>query len=152
MPQGHAYLCAVMDWHTRYVLGWAVSNTMDAALTREALENAVKNCQKLPEIFNTDHGSQFTSPEWVGKLEGLGIKVSMDGKGRWMDNVFIERLWRTLKYEDVYLKEYGTLCDLRRGLREWFTRYNAWRTHQALGNRTPEKAYREDRKEKKEAA
>jgi putative transposase len=151
MPQGHAYLCAVMDWHTRYVLGWAVSNTMDAALTREALENAVKNCQKLPEIFNTDQGSQFTSPEWVEKLEGLGIKVSMDGKGRWMDNVFIERLWRTLKYEDVYLKEYGTLCDLRQGLREWFTRYNTWRTHQALGNRTPEKAYREDRKEKKKA-
>ena len=151
MPQGHAYLCAVMDWHTRYVLGWAVSNTMDAALTNGALENAVKNCQKLPEIFNTDQGSQFTSPEWVGKLEGLGIKVSMDGKGRWMDNVFIERLWRTLKYEDVYLKEYRTLCDLRQGLREWFTRYNAWRTHQALGNRTPEKAYREDRKEEKEA-
>ena len=124
---------------------------MDAALTNEALENAVKNCQKLPEIFNTDQGSQFTSPEWVGKLEGLGIKVSMDGKGRWMDNVFIERLWRTLKYEDVYLKEYGTLCDLRQGLRGWFARYNTWRTHQALGNRTPEKAYLEDRKEQKEA-
>jgi putative transposase len=102
MPQGHAYLCAVMDWHTRYVLGWAVSNTMDAALTSEALDNAIKKCEKRPQIFNTDQGSQFTSPEWVGKLEGLGIKVSMDGKGRWMDNVFIERLWRTLKYEDVY--------------------------------------------------
>lgn len=151
MPQGHAYLCAVMDWHTRYVLGWAVSNTMDGALTNEALENAVKNSQKLPEIFNTDQGSQFTSPEWVEKLEGLGIKVSMDGKGRWMDNVFIERLWRTLKYEDVYLKEYRTLCDLRQGLRGWFARYNTWRTHQALGNRTPEKAYLEDRKEQKEA-
>jgi putative transposase len=150
MPQGHAYLCAVMDWHTRYVLGWAVSNTMDSTLTNEALEKAVKNCQKLPEIFNTDQGSQFTSPEWVGKLEGLGIKVSMDGKGRWMDNIFIERLWRTLKYEDVYLKEYGTLGDLRQGLRDWFKRYNTWRNHQALGNRTPEKAYREDRKEKTE--
>ena len=152
MPHGHAYLCAVMDWHTRYVLGWAVSNTMDSALTSEALENAMRKCQKLPEIFNTDQGSQFTSPEWVGRLKSLSIKVSMDGKGRWMDNVFIERLWRTLKYEDVYLKEYGTLCDLRQGLGEWFKRYNAWRTHQALGNRTPEKAYLEDRKEKKEAA
>jgi transposase InsO family protein len=91
---------------------------MDGALTREALENAFKNSQKLAEIFNTDQGSQFTAPEWVEKLEGLGIKVSMDGKGRWMDNVFIERLWRTLKYEDVYLKEYRTLCDLRQGLRE----------------------------------
>ena len=110
-----------------------------------------KECRKLPEIFNTDQGSQFTSPEWVGKLEGLGIKVSMDGKGRWMDNVFIERLWRTLKYEDVYLKEYGTLCDLRQGLGEWFNRYHTWRTHQALGNRSPEKAYRADRKEQKEA-
>ena len=125
---------------------------MDTGLTNEALENAVKNSEKLPEIFNTDQGGQFTSPVWVGKLEGLGIKVSMDGKGRWMDNVFIERLWRTLKYEDVYLKEYGTLSDLRQGLREWFNRYNTWRTHQGLGNRTPEKAYREDRKEKKEAA
>ena len=120
-------------------------------IDKRGTRNAVKNCQKLPEIFNTDQGSQFTSPEWVGKLEGLGIKVSMDGKGRWMDNVFIERLWRTLKYEDVYLKEYGTLCDLRQGLREWFRRYNTWRTHQALGNRTPEKAYLEDRKEQKEA-
>jgi putative transposase len=151
MPHGHAYLCAVMDWHTRYVLGWSVSNTMDAALTSQALEKAVRKCQKLPEILNTDQGSQFTSPEWVGKLESLGIKVSMDGKGRWMDNVFIERLWRTLKYEDVYLKEYGTLRELNLGLGEWFKRYNTWRTHQALGNRTPEKAYREDRKEQKEA-
>lgn len=151
MPHGHAYLCAVMDWHTRYVLGWAVSNTMDVALTSQALENAMRKCRKLPEIFNTDQGSQFTWPEWTGTLENLGIKVSMDGKGRWMDNVFIERLWRTLKYEDVYLKEYGTLRELNLGLGEWFKRYNTWRTHQALGNRTPEKAYREDRKEQKEA-
>lgn len=151
MPQGHAYLCAVMDWHSRCVLGWAVSNTMDSTLTNEALDNAVRNGRQLPEIFNTDQGSQFTSPEWTGKLENLGIKVSMDGKGRWMDNVFIERLWRTLKYEDVYLKEYSTMQELRRGLEKWFTRYNTWRTHQALGNRTPERAYREDRQERKEA-
>ena len=151
MPKGHAYLCAVMDWHTRYVLGWAVSNTMDAALTSKALAAAVKKGRRLPEIFNTDQGSQFTSPEWTGKLESLGIKVSMDGKGRWMDNVFIERLWRSLKYEDVYLREYSTLWDLERGLGKWFARYNIWRPHEALGNRTPEKAYLEDRKEKMEA-
>ena len=151
MPKGHAYLCAVMDWHTRYVLGWAVSNTMDAALTSKALAAAVKKGKRLPEIFNTDQGSQFTSPEWTGKLESLGIKVSMDGKGRWMDNVFIERLWRSLKYEDVYLREYSNLWDLERGLGKWFDRYNTWRSHEALGNRTPEKAYCEDRKEQKEA-
>jgi len=151
MPKGHAYLCAVMDWHTRYVLGWAVSNTMDAALTSKALAAAVKKGSRLPEIFNTDQGSQFTSPEWTGKLESLGIKVSMDGKGRWMDNVFIERLWRSLKYEDVYLREYSNLWDLERGLGKWFDRYNTWRPHEALGNRTPEKAYCEDRKEQKEA-
>ena len=151
MPKGHAYLCAVMDWHTRYVLGWAVSNTMDAALTSKALAAAVKKGSRLPEIFNTDQGSQFTSPEWTGKLESLGIKVSMDGKGRWMDNVFIERLWRSLKYEDVYLREYSNLWELECGLGKWFDRYNTWRPHEALGNRTPEKAYCEDRKEQKEA-
>jgi len=101
MYQGHAYLCAVMDWRSRKVLGWAVSNTMDARLTGDALARAVANSMKLPEIFNTDQGSQFTSTEWTGKLESLGIAVSMDGKGRWMDNVFIERLWRSVKHEDI---------------------------------------------------
>lgn len=94
----------------------------------------------------------FTSPEWTGRLEGLGIKVSMDGKGRWIDNVFIERLWRSLKYEDAYLKEYRTVWDLECGLAKWFVRYNTWRPHQALGNRTPEKAYREDRKQEEAKA
>ena len=137
MKQGHAYLCAVMDWHSRKVLGWAVSNTMDATLTQKALSAAVEQSKCLPEIFNTDQGSQFTSPEWTGKLEGLGIQVSMDGKGRWMDNVFIERLWRSLKYENIYLQAYATINALEVGLRQWFESYNTWRPHQNLGNQTP---------------
>ena len=146
MPHGHAYLCAVMDWHSRKVLGWAVSNTMDAALTEKAVAAAVAQCTCLPEIFNTDQGSQFTSPEWTGRLEGLGIAVSMDGKGRWMDNVFIERLWRSYKYEDLYLKEYATLAELEVGIRQWMERYNTWRPHQNLGNQTPARVYESARK------
>jgi len=158
MAHGHAYLCAVMDWHSRKVLGWAVSNTMDAALTEKAVAAAVAQCRSLPEIFNTDQGSQFTSPGWTGRLEGLGIKVSMDGKGRWMDNVFIERLWRSYKYEDLYLKEYATLVELEVGIRQWMERYNTWRPHQNLGNQTPARVYETNRKpatpaiEMKEAA
>jgi len=158
MAHGYAYLCAVMDWHSRKVLGWAVSNTMDAALTEKAVAAAVAQCRSLPEIFNTDQGSQFTSPEWTGRLEGLGIKVSMDGKGRWMDNVFIERLWRSYKYEDLYLKEYATLAELEIGIRQWMERYNTWRPHQNLGNQTPARVYETNRKpatpaiEMKEAA
>ena len=146
MPQGHAYLCAVMDWHSRKVLGWAVSNTMDSALTEKAVTAAVAQCGGLPEIFNTDQGSQFTSPEWTGRLEGLGIAVSMDGKGRWMDNVFVERLWRSLKYEDIYLKGYATVGELEEGVRQWFKRYNTWRPHQNLGNKTPADVYETKRK------
>jgi len=146
MPHGHAYLCAVMDWHSRKVLGWAVSNTMDSALTEKALAAAVEQCLGLPEIFNTDQGSQFTSPEWTGRLEAMGIAVSMDGKGRWMDNVFIERLWRSVKYEDIYLKSYATIGDLEAGLRKWIGRYNTWRPHQALGNKTPAHVYETNRK------
>lgn len=146
MPHGHAYLCAVMDWHSRKVLGWAVSNTMDSALTQKALAAAVAQCRSLPEIFNTDQGSQFTSPEWTGKLEALGIKVSMDGKRRWMDNIFIERLWRSVKYEDVFLKDYTTIRELEAGIDEWMKRYNNWRPHQKLGNQTPAQVYETQRK------
>ena len=152
MGCGHAYLCAVMDWHTRCVLGWNISNTMDAALVHGALEMAIAKSEKLPEIFNTDQGSQFTSPQWSGRLESLGIRVSMDGKGRWMDNVFIERLWRSLKYEDVYLKGYTSVGAARTGIGEWIERYNTWRPHAELGNRTPAQAYREERSEKRHAA
>jgi putative transposase len=141
MPHGHAYLCVVMDWHSRKVLGWQVSNTMDAALCQDALTAAVAQSLRLPDIFNTDQGSQFTSQEWTETLIGLGIAVSMDGKGRWMDNVFIERLWRSVKHEEIYLREYSTVAALEAGLREWFERYNTWRPHQALGNRTPHQVH-----------
>ncbi len=134
MPGGHAYLCAVMDWYSRKVLGWAVSNTMETGLCLRALNQAVEQTGHLPEIFNTDQGCQFTSEEWTGRLEQLGVSISMDGRGRWMDNVFIERLWRSLKYEEIYLKEHATLVTLQIGLENWFEHYNDWRPHQALGN------------------
>ena len=143
MPHGHAYLCAVMDWHSRKVLGWRVSNTMDGTLCQGALADAVAQSTRLPDIFNTDQGSQFTSEQWSGKLDELGIAISMDGKRRWMDNVFIERLWRSVKHEEIYLREYSTLPELETGLRRWFERYNTWRPHQALGNRTPSQAHQE---------
>ena len=141
MERGHAYLCAVMDWHSRKVLGWALSNTMDAGLCMEALERALESTGRVPEIFNTDQGSQFTGAEWIGRLEGLGVKVSMDGRGRWMDNVFIERLWRSVKYECIYLHGHGTLTGLRRELARWFGLYNDWRPHEHLGNLTPTTVY-----------
>jgi putative transposase len=141
MERGNAYLCAVMDWHSRKVLGWALSNTMDAGLCMEALERALETTGRVPEIFNTDQGSQFTGAEWIGRLEGLGVRVSMDGRGRWMDNVFIERLWRSVKYECVYLHGHGTITELRRELAGWFDRYNGWRPHEALGNLTPSHTY-----------
>ena len=141
MPHGHAYLCAVMDWYSRKVLGWAVSNTMGTELCLEALNKALKSTGEVPEIFNTDQGSQFTSAEWTGRLLDLDIKISMDGKGRWMDNVFIERLWRSVKYEEIYLFEHNTVIALCEGLGKWFERYNTWRPHEALGNHTPSVVY-----------
>jgi putative transposase len=142
MPNGHAYLCAVMDWHSRKVLGWAVSNTMETGLCLEALDQALANTGTVPEIFNTDQGCQFTSAEWTGRLKELGIKISMDGKGRWMDNVFIERLWRSVKYEHIYLFEHATIIALCEGLEKWFERYNTWRPHQTFNNLTPAVIYR----------
>jgi putative transposase len=142
MPRGHAYLCAVMDWNSRKVLGWSLSNTMGTDLCLEALEMALSSTGKIPEIFNTDQGSQFTSCEWIGRLTDLGVKISMDGRGRWMDNVFIERLWRSVKYEEIYLKEHATIPALQRGLQAWFNRYNHWRPHANLGNLTPAAVYR----------
>ena len=142
MPEGHAYLCAVMDWHSRRVLGSAVSNTMETGLCLSALEMAVETAGRVPEIMNSDQGSQFTGGEWTGRLEELGIKPSMDGVRRWLDNVFIERLWRSVKYEDVYLKGYMDVAELERGLSAWFGRYNDWRPHQALGYSTPAQVHR----------
>ena len=142
MPRGHAYLCAVMDWHTRCVLGWAVSNTMDIALCLQALINAKAHAGCVPEIFNTDQGSQFTSEEWTSELTDWGVKISMDGRGRWMDNVFIERLWRSLKYEEIYLREHATVRALEQGVERWFEQYNSWRPHETLSNQTPREVYR----------
>ena len=141
MPGGHAYLCAVMDWYSRKVLGWAISNTMETGLCLEALENALIATGRIPEIFNTDQGCQFTSAEWTERLLDLGIKISMDGRGRWMDNVFIERLWRTIKYEEIYLFEHSTVTALRAGVGKWFVRDNDWRPHGTLGNLTPAMFY-----------
>jgi len=142
MPRGHAYLCAVMDWHSRRVLGWAVSNTMETALCLSALEMALETAGRVPGIVNSDQGSQFTSAEWTGRLEQLGAAVSMDGRRRWLDNVFVERLWRSVKYEDVYIREYADIESLRKGLARWFDLYNHWRPHQALDYKTPLEVHR----------
>lgn len=141
MPRGQAYLCAVMDWHSRKVLGWSLSNTMGTDLCLEALENALTSTGRVPEIFNTDQGCQFTSAQWTGRLNQLGVKISMDGRGRWMDNVFIERLWRSVKYERIYLLEHATVTALHASLLKWFDRYNDWRPHAELGNLTPSVVY-----------
>lgn len=137
MPRGYAYLVAMMDWHSRAVLAWRISNTLDTRFCVEALEEATRSTGRTPEIFNTDQGCQFTSAAWIDALEGRGIKVSMDGRGRWMDNVFIERLWRSLKYEDVYLRAYESLPELHTGLTRWFEHYNHRRPHQSLRKATP---------------
>jgi putative transposase len=139
MARGFLYLMAIIDWYTRYVLSWRLSNTLDADFCVEALEEALR--KGTPEIFNTDQGSQFTCEAFTGLLERCGIKISMDGKGSYSDNLFIERLWRTVKYEEVYLKAYQDGTDARRSLDSYFHFYNAERPHQALGYRTPAEAY-----------
>ena len=140
MRRGFLYLVAVMDWWTRKVLSWRVSNTMDVGFCIEALENALARHGR-PEIFNSDQGSQFTSPQFTKVLRDAEIRVSMDGKGRWMDNVFIERLWRSLKYECVCLHAFETGSEPRRGLTQWIGDYNARRPHSSLDGRRPGEAY-----------
>jgi putative transposase len=147
MRRGFLYLAAVMDWATRKVLSWRVSNTMDAEFCVAALEEALARFGR-PEIFNTDQGSQFTSPRFTGVLHAAGVRISMDGRGRWMDNVFIERLWRSLKYECVYLHAFETGSELRAGLSRWIGYYNARRPHSTLAGRTPDEAYGEGRLER----
>lgn len=141
MERGHGFLCAVMDWSSRKVLGWTLSNTMDAGLCLDALKQALESTGTVPEIFNTDQGCQFTCAEWIEALESRGIRISMDGKGRWMDNVFIERLWRSIKHECIYLHGHLGLNEMSQELVHWITRYNDWRPHQSLGNETPSAAY-----------
>ena len=140
MAKGFMYLVAVMDWHTRKVLSWRLSNTMDTAFCVEALEEALSRFGP-PAIFNTDQGAQFTSEAFTGVLKAHGITISMDGKGRWMDNVFVERLWRSVKYEDIYLKAYETPKALQEGLKKYFHFYNTRRRHTALDRRTPDAVY-----------
>jgi putative transposase len=140
LAKGFAYLVAVMDWHSRKVLSWRLSNTMEADFCVEALEEALYRHGR-PEIFNTDQGSQFTSDEFTGVLLQAGVQISMDGKGRWMDNVFIERLWRSLKYEEVYLKAYDSIPEARRQIGAYFEMYNRRRPHQALDDRTPDEVF-----------
>ncbi len=140
MARGFLYLVAIMDWYSRKVLSWRLSISMDTAFCLEALNEAVQ-AYGAPEIFNTDQGSQFTSEEFTVALKSSNIKISMDGKGRWMDNVFIERLWRSLKYEEVYLKAYETVPEARAGIKEWIRFYNHERAHQSLGRQTPEQVY-----------
>ncbi len=142
MAKGFMYLVAIMDWHSRRVLSWRVSNTLDTDFCIEALEEALQRFG-APEIFNTDQGSQFTSEAFTGVLKDHGIKISMDGKGRWIDNVFVERLWRSVKYEDVYLRAYETPTELRAGLARYFTFYNTRRRHSALDRCTPDAVYYE---------
>jgi putative transposase len=134
--RGFLYLVAVMDWASRAVLSWRLSNTMDTTFCLNALEEALARYGR-PDIFNTDQGSQFTSAAFPGALTAAGVRISMDGRGRWMDNVFIERLWRSLKHEDVNLKDYADGREAHAGIASWFAFYNATRPHQALGNRTP---------------
>jgi putative transposase len=140
--RGFLYLVAIIDWASRAVLSWRLSNTMDASFCLAALEEALAKFGK-PEIFNTDQGSQFTSATFTSALAAAGVAISMDGRGRWMDNVFIERLWRSLKHEDIYLKGYADGLEARLGIAAWMEFYNDRRLHQALGYRAPMAVWRE---------
>jgi putative transposase len=142
MQHGFMYLVAVMDWWSRYVLSWGLSNTMEAEFCIRAWEAALAEAGQAPLISNTDQGSQFTSPGFIDAVQSAGVEVSMDGRGRWIDNRFIERLWRSVKYEDVYLNDYGDGLSADRGLRLYFQRYNTSRPHQALDDATPAEWYR----------
>lgn len=140
MRRGFLYLVAVMDWYSRKVLAWRLSNSLDASFCVEALEDALQHFGP-PAVFNTDQGSQFTSQDFTQLLKDARVKISMDGKGRWMDNIFIERLWRSLKYECIYIHAFETGSETRRGIERWITHYNQDRPHSSLGDGTPDEAY-----------
>jgi putative transposase len=144
LAKGFLYLVAIMDWHSRKVLAWRLSNTMDVAFCLDALDEALARYGP-PEIFNTDQGSQFTSAAWTGRLKAAGVRISMDGKGRCLDNVFIERLWRSLKYECVYLHAFSGGREAREELGRWIAFYNARRPHTAHGGATPDRVYQSGR-------
>jgi putative transposase len=148
MPAGFMYLTAVIDWHSRYVLSWRLSNSLDADFCVAALDQALTRGR--PEVFNTDQGSQYTAAAFVARVEASGAKMSMDGRGRWLDNVFVERLWRTVKYEHVYVWRSETVNELHAGLRTYFDYYNDARRHQSLNDRTPAEVYAEKSHPRKE--
>jgi putative transposase len=139
MLHGFLYLVAIMDWYSRYVLAWELSNSLDKQFCLDAMDKALAISQ--PEIFNSDQGAQFTSNEFTGRLEAAGVRISMDGRGRVFDNIFIERLWRSVKYEEVYLHSYESVRDARNGLASYFRLYNTERLHESLGYRTPHEVY-----------
>lgn len=139
LVRGFCYLVAIMDWHSRYVLSWRVSNTLEAGFCVECLEDAITYGK--PEIFNSDQGTQFTSKEFTQKLLNNRIRISMDGRGRVFDNIFIERLWRTVKYDNIYVQGYETITDVRQGLKTYFAHYNTERLHQSLDYQTPWEVY-----------
>jgi putative transposase len=140
MPRGFCYLVAIIDWASRMVLSWRLSNTLDGAFCVDALEEAIAK-YGCPNIFNTDQGSQFTAEEFTSTLHSNGIAISMDGKGRWMDNVFIERLWKSVKYEDIYLKAYSSMAEVKNGLTAYFKFYNEKRWHNTFDRKTPAMVY-----------
>ena len=139
MARGFLYLVAIMDWHSRYVVAWRLSNTLETGFCAEALRDALG--QGTPDVFNTDQGSQFTSREFTQILQDRGVKISMDGRGRYQDNILVERLWRTVKYEEVYLRAYTNSLEALKALREYFRFYNERRPHQTLGYRTPAEVF-----------
>ncbi len=150
LPHGFVYLVAVMDWASRKVLSWEVSNTMDEAFCVSALERALRLYNK-PKIFNTDQGSQFTSNAFTGILRDHDIKISMDGKGRALDNIMVERLWRSVKYEEIYIHEYDSVTELKKSLKRYFQYYNYERPHQSFGDATPAEKYVGDAEKKSES-
>jgi putative transposase len=139
MASGFMYLAATIDWHSRYVVAWRLSNTLDGSFCPEMLDEAL--ARGRPEVFNTDQGVQFTAEAFTGRLESAEVAVSMDGRGRALDNVFVERLWRAVKYEDIYIRGYEEVPELLRGLTRYFAFYNHARPHQALGYLTPATVY-----------
>lgn len=144
LASGFMYLAAIIDWFSRYVLAWRLSNTLDGSFCLDMLEEALS--WGRPEVFNTDQGVQFTAAAWTGRLESAGVAVSMDGKGRCLDNIFVERLWRTVKYEEVYLHRYELVPQLVSGLKQYFAYYNEGRLHQSLDYRTPAMVYQEGKR------
>jgi putative transposase len=147
LTTGFMYLAAIIDWYSRYVITWRLSNTLDGSFCLDMLEEALSSGR--PEVFNTDQGVQFTSQAWTGRVESAGVAVSMDGRGRCLDNVFVERLWRSVKYEDIYLHGYEGVPELRTGLGSYFPFYNEERPHQSLEYRTPGEVYRGQRAKEK---